>query len=110
MSAVRAPGKRQKSRSANATGGTDAYSASAASAPERIPLSLYIPCGQVSQSSLGGVNSRKVFKNKHSCPCEWVYHFAQPGGRAEIPGYLKPEAVAYASELLPRGPHAGRAI
>src|ERR1035437_10839237 len=63
MSAVRAPEKIQKSRSANAPGGRDAYSAFAASAPRHIPPYLCIPCGQVSQSSLGGVNARTMFKN-----------------------------------------------
>src|ERR1035437_6297115 len=110
MSAVRAPEKRQKSRSANAPGGTDAYSASAASAPRHIPPYLCIPCGQVSQSSLGGVNSLERSKYFRSIPCEWVYYFAQSGRQAEIPGYLKPEAVALASEPLPLGPPPGLAI
>jgi hypothetical protein len=34
-------------------------------------------------------------------PCEQVYHFAQPGWRAENPGYLKSEAAAQPSELFP---------
>src|SRR5271157_1893922 len=101
MSTVPAPEKRQKSRSANAPDGRDAYSASASSAPGRTPPSLCIPCGQVSQRRRGGVNSREVFKNIHSSPCEWVYHFAQSGWRAENPGSLKSEAAVLASELLP---------